>query len=113
MFVSGFSFADEHIAKITMRAANTNPTLQIIVFAYTDEKVMEIKNNLNLAGCAINHNIQIVSPQLYYEAQDEKTREKLDKQCFRKIQEIKIDEDGKTKRKQQVTFQPFSLGGVE
>ena len=113
LFVSGFSFADEHIAKITMRAANTNPTLQIIVFAYTDEKVMEIKNNLNLAGCAINHNIQIVSPQLYYEAQDEKTREKLDKQCFRTIQEIKIDEDGKTKRKQQVTFQPFSLGGVE
>lgn len=109
LFVSGFSFADEHIAKITMRAANTNPTLQIIVFAYTDEKVMEIENNLNLAGSAINHNIQIMSPQLYYEAQDEKTREKLDKQCFRTIQKIKMDEDGKTKSKQQVTFQPFSL----
>ncbi len=109
LFVSGFSFADEHIAKITMRAANTNPTLQIIVFAYTDEKVMEIENNLSLAGSAINHNIQIMSPQLYYEAQDEKTREILDKQCFRTIQKIKMDEDGKTKSKQLVTFQPFSL----
>ena len=34
LIVAGFSFADEHIANITMRAANANPTLQVIIFAY-------------------------------------------------------------------------------
>lgn len=34
LFVMGFSFADEHILKITQRALKTNPTLLIIIFAY-------------------------------------------------------------------------------
>ncbi|MWB94025.1 hypothetical protein GON26_06600 [Flavobacterium sp. GA093] len=36
MFVSGFSFADEHIKEITRRALNSNPTLLIIVFNFSD-----------------------------------------------------------------------------
>lgn len=36
LFVSGFSFADEHIANLTVRCANNNPTLTIIIFAYND-----------------------------------------------------------------------------
>lgn len=110
LFVSGFSFADEHIAKITMRAANTNPTLQIIVFAYKEEDVKEIEDNLNLAGASINHNIQIMSPQKYYNAQDEKMRDKLNVEGFKTIQEVKTkDENGKLKSTQQILFQSFSL----
>lgn len=110
LFVSGFSFADEHIAKITMRAANTNPTLQIIVFAYKEENVKEIEDNLNLAGVSINHNIQIVSPQQYYNVQDEKMRDKLNVEGFKTIQEVKTkDENGKQKITQQILFQSFSL----
>lgn len=37
LFVMGFSFADEHILKITQRALKTNPTLLIIIFAYNQE----------------------------------------------------------------------------
>ncbi|OMQ28580.1 SIR2 family protein [Rhodococcus sp. D-1] len=33
-FVMGFSFRDEHLRKLIVRAARTNPTLQIIVFCY-------------------------------------------------------------------------------
>ena len=33
----GFSFADEHILKITQRALKTNPTLLVIIFAYDQE----------------------------------------------------------------------------
>lgn len=110
LFVSGFSFADEHIAKITMRAANTNPTLQIIVFAYKEENVKEIEDNLNLAGVSINHNIQIMSPQQYYNVQDEKMRDKLNVEGFKTIQEVKTkDENGKQKITQQILFQSFSL----
>ncbi|RYE59351.1 MAG: hypothetical protein EOP48_01190 [Sphingobacteriales bacterium] len=36
LFVSGFSFADEHIRQITYRALNSNPTLLIIVFCFSD-----------------------------------------------------------------------------
>lgn len=62
LFVAGFSFADEHIANITMRAANANPTLQIIVFAYNDTAKTKINQILNNK---INNNISILSPQDY------------------------------------------------
>lgn len=112
LFVSGFSFADEHIAKITMRAANTNPTLQIIIFAYKEEKVKETEDNLSIAGTALNHNIHIVSPQQYYDAQDERKRENLDYLGFRYIEQVKteeVDKSGNCIYKPEQRFKPFSL----
>ncbi|OHD73411.1 MAG: hypothetical protein A2355_03825 [Spirochaetes bacterium RIFOXYB1_FULL_32_8] len=48
LFVIGFSFADEHIREITKRVAASNPTLLIIIFAYTknaiDNKMNETQN---------------------------------------------------------------------
>lgn len=43
LFVSGFSFADEHIKEITRRALNSNPTLLVIVFSFdmTGKTVIE------------------------------------------------------------------------
>ena len=46
LFVIGFSFADEHIREITLRALNSNPTLKVIVFAFNEEAEQEIKENL-------------------------------------------------------------------
>jgi hypothetical protein len=37
LFAMGFSFADEHIREITVRAANSNPTLMVYIIAYTSE----------------------------------------------------------------------------
>lgn len=62
LFVAGFSFADEHIAKITLRAANSNPTLQIIVFAYNEKAKHDITRCLLGGKTAINSNIKILSP---------------------------------------------------
>ena len=62
LFVSGFSFADEHIADITRRAANTNPTLQIVVFAFNDADGETIKANLKLHDACLNNNIAILTP---------------------------------------------------
>lgn len=37
LFVFGFSFADEHIREITKRVAKSNPTLTIIIFAFSKQ----------------------------------------------------------------------------
>lgn len=62
LFVSGFSFADEHIADITKRAANTNPTLHIVIFAFNDGDGATIKSNLKLTDVSLNNNIIILTP---------------------------------------------------
>lgn len=38
LFVHGFSFRDEHLLDLTLRAAATNPTLQVIVFCFSREQ---------------------------------------------------------------------------
>lgn len=73
LFVAGFSFANEHIANITMRAANANPTLQIIVFAYDETSKKEIRKILYNRIC--NNNISIFSPQDYIKAIQEESPE--------------------------------------
>ena len=35
LFVHGFSFRDEHLRDVVVRAARSNPTLQVIVFCYS------------------------------------------------------------------------------
>lgn len=67
LIVAGFSCADEHIANITMRAANANPTLQIIVFAYNEDAKEDIKSILGKKGIC-NNNISIISPQDFKDA---------------------------------------------
>lgn len=65
LFVTGFSFADEHIAKLTMRAANSNPTLQIVIFAYTDEEETLFKKYLQISDSALNSNVTIITPSVF------------------------------------------------
>lgn len=77
LFCAGFSFADEHIAKITLRAANANPTLTVIVFAYNAGAKTEIEANLYRCGNILNNNISILSPDAFWEAQDEDYKSKL------------------------------------
>lgn len=50
LLVSAFSFADEHICKITTRVAKSNPTLLILIFAFDDIAEQEIKERLGTAS---------------------------------------------------------------
>lgn len=61
LFVIGFSCRDEHIRELIIRAARTNPTLQIIVFAYQPGEVQALKDRLN-ADLAANRNILVIGP---------------------------------------------------
>ena len=75
LFVMGFSFADEHIAKITQRAADTNPTLQIVVFAYSDKDLETYKKNLEIEHGCSNNNILILTPSSFRESNQDKYNE--------------------------------------
>lgn len=65
LFVTGFSFADEHIAKLTMRAADSNPTLQIVIFAFSDSEEASFKKNLHFTDSALNSNVTIITPAAF------------------------------------------------
>jgi len=73
LFAMGFSFADEHIRDITIRAANSNPTLQVIVFAYTNEEEKNIFKELQLDINNIrNNNIKIITPKDFIDSNTDK-----------------------------------------
>lgn len=43
LLVAGFSFADEHIRKLILRAADTNPTLKVLILCYNKEAESQIR----------------------------------------------------------------------
>lgn len=60
LFVMGFSFADEHILNITERATRTNPTLLVVIFAYTDAEEQQYKEKF-----PSNSNVIIITPSIF------------------------------------------------
>ena len=62
LFVVGFSFADEHIATLTRRSAENNPTLKVIIFTYCDEEEESFKKNIGIDSTCVNNNILIITP---------------------------------------------------
>ncbi len=63
LFVLGFSFADEHIRDLTIRVANSNPTLIIYIVAYSNNT----RDNLNTSLIPLikNNNVKIISPKTH------------------------------------------------
>lgn len=61
LFVMGFSFCDEHIRELTLRAANSNPTLAIYVIAHSSKAKAEIEARLCVSRIT-NRNIEFVAP---------------------------------------------------
>lgn len=61
LFVHGFSFRDEHLRKIVLRAARTNPTLQVIVFAYDHAAASDYAQIIPEIDVP-NGNIEVVAP---------------------------------------------------
>ena len=78
LFVGGFSFADEHLSKITLRAANNNPTLLIVVFAYQQADKVLIEKNLGIDEGCQNGNICVLCPEEYKECNSRMDHMKID-----------------------------------
>lgn len=58
LFVLGFSFADEHIRDLTLRVANTNPTLKIYIVSHSQNKTNEYQKLED----AKNKNVEVIFP---------------------------------------------------
>jgi hypothetical protein len=69
LFVLGFSFADEHIREITLRAANSNPTLMIYVIAFDSKSAAEIGARFPSVNTR-NSNIKIIGPPIDQQERD-------------------------------------------
>jgi len=46
----GFSFNDDHIRQMTLRALKGNPTLTLIIFSYNEESTMKFKEHFEQCG---------------------------------------------------------------
>ena len=62
LFVMGFSMADEHIKEITIRSANSNPTLKIYIFCYSNSEIATMKLRMKSDKLKYN-NIEILGPE--------------------------------------------------
>lgn len=71
LFVHGFSFRDEHLRDLVLRAARANPTLQIIVLCFSISD-REKYSNLMPPEQVKNDNILLVSPYSPEEGQPER-----------------------------------------
>ncbi|HAT1803907.1 TPA: SIR2 family protein [Legionella pneumophila] len=61
LFVMGFSFADEHIREIVLRAINSNPTLIVYIFPYDQKAKEQIKEYLSFQNSyPKNNNLKFV-----------------------------------------------------
>lgn len=59
LFVLGFSMSDAHIREITLRSANSNPTLTIFIICHGKNKVRDMKK---IIGKPRYNNIEIIEP---------------------------------------------------
>lgn len=91
LFVMGFSFSDEHIRELTVRVANSNPTLKIYIFAHTEESKGKIKNHIDKSK-PNNNNIKIISPtelesgsEDKYKKENQLNLEAINKRVFESI----------------------------
>lgn len=83
LFVMGFSFEDEHILSITERATRTNPTLLIIIFAYSDAVVEGYRKKFKS-----NSNVIILSPSSF----NLENKEAMEKWGINEISEFEFNE---------------------
>ncbi len=85
LFVMGFSFADEHIRELTLRVANSNPTLLIYIFAYNTASKNDLESKI---GEPKHNNIKIIAPKLDSDGNEEYqyTFEDINQRIFKALE---------------------------
>ena len=81
LFIMGFSMEDEHIREITIRTANSNPTLKIYIFCHDKDSDSKMKNKMQVGKLRYS-NIEIVEPE---GDGDKLTLEKINESFFKEI----------------------------
>lgn len=91
LFVHGFSFRDEHLRDLVLRAARTNPTLQVVVFCHSRKSRDEL-GALFPDTQVKNGNILLVAPAEPQEGESEQklTLDIVERQYFAQVIADKI-----------------------
>ena len=71
LFVHGFSFRDEHLRNVVLRAARSNPTLQIIIFCFSRSDYGNYQKLIPDTAIK-NGNILYIIPEAVEQDEDEK-----------------------------------------
>ena len=58
-----------------MRAADSNPTLQIVIFAFSDAEEPTFKKNLHFVDSTLNSNVAIITPMSFKLANNDYSKE--------------------------------------
>lgn len=74
LFVAGFSFADQHIREVTLRAANSNPTLVVYIIAYSKNAADNVESLIDFEQVK-NSNIKIIAPKMVQKTKGAKPEE--------------------------------------
>ncbi|MCX6785446.1 MAG: SIR2 family protein [Candidatus Komeilibacteria bacterium] len=83
LFVMGFSMEDEHIREITLRTANSNPTLKIYIFCHEQDKDSKMKEKMHIGKLRYS-NIEIIEPT-DDEQRNKFSLEKINELVFKEI----------------------------
>jgi hypothetical protein len=86
LFALGFSFADEHIRDLTLRVANSNPTLIIYIIAYDNLSYDDLKSKF--VNVKYN-NIKVFAPERDEDGNDkfQYTFEAINRKIFKQLEQ--------------------------
>lgn len=83
LFVMGFSMEDEHIREITLRTADSNPTLKIYIFCHGQDQDSKMKEKMHIGKLRYS-NIEIIEPS-DNEQNNRLNLEKINELVFKEI----------------------------
>ncbi|MBX9721454.1 MAG: SIR2 family protein, partial [Candidatus Obscuribacterales bacterium] len=90
LFVMGFSMADQHIREITIRSADSNPTLKIYIFCHSKSRLAEMEAIMNVGQLKYS-NIEIIAPEDDQES-NKYNLGKINEVFFARVASIKKDD---------------------
>lgn len=105
LFVLGFSFADEHICEIVNRAIKSNPTLLVVIFAYSkngEEKIRNLINGQNVVFVSRENekekfDLETINKNFFKKKAENLKKPKNAKEDSRALDKAKIKENSDTK----------------
>lgn len=105
LFVLGFSFADEHICEIVNRAIKSNPTLLVVIFAYSKNGEKKIRNLINGQNVVFvsrenekeKFDLETINKNFFKKKADNLKKPKNAKEDSRALEKAKIKENSDPK----------------
>ena len=105
LFVLGFSFADEHICEIVNRAIKSNPTLLVVIFAFSKNGEQRISNLINGQNVVFvsrenekeKFDLETINKNFFKKKAENLKKPKNAKEDSRALEKAKIKENSDTK----------------